>query len=650
MLKRIAFFLGFLSLTIVAIALGVYAYLDARKAARVEFWESTRAQASQMVRAGQAAEALELLNTHFNPSKAGQAQRTWPPLMVQAALESHAYPQLESLVAKYPGVLLENESAALWWMRAQMHLESPEPAEQLSLQWPEEKRTLSSRWHLLEADALIRSGQTERALESLQSWQGEGDQEVNRQLRIALLAGNDESATLDALNSAFEAQPRSAELRAISAEFLERMGAVAQARRNYVAAFLLQPENPLYGHLLADFYLRSFALPQAIETWRDSYEKSGDPRAWWQVWFWERVTRPRNVRLEPTVGQWWGALPVRLAQTADDAFLSTEILQDYPRAPAILADSEAYHWLWSLELIRQKDEAAALETLRTMPVARGVIAPELYAAIIALLEWRVEGDWPRGLAFGAGPRHHRFLRFLETYRPTGPPDSSERQSRMDKFLASDYAVGSLLMANGWLAAADRLLPGAIPQSLIKDEAALDWLAFADTRTQAALHGNAAGLERSGAYPGDPAVAGLAGELLLVEGRIEAGLARLDLHVETPGPTGYRAAYLSALAALEQGNWQRFDNIFARRPDLDETVSGRELRARAALGQEDADEALAIYKALGSESVEGSVYRYRVARAAGDFEEARALLDILIGLAPNEPIFRQWSNELDAQDG
>jgi Flp pilus assembly protein TadD len=650
MLKRILIALCLAVALIGASTLGAYAYWKWQKAKQLSEWEATYNEAAQMVQSGAPAAALDLLNTHFNPKIAGQAQQAWPPLMVQAAIDSRSYPQLESLVAKYPGVLRQNEAAALWWMRAQMHLGMYQSAEELALLWPEDKRTQPFRWRLLEADALMRLGQGDAALESLQAWQGEGSDEVNRQVRIALLSGEDTALILEALNRAFTEQPSSAELRAMSAEFLERMGAIAQARRNYVAAFLLQPENPLYGHLLANFYLRSAALPQAIETWRDSYAQTRDPRAWWQVWFWERVTRPRGEALQPEAGEWWGALTVALSQTPPDAFLSPNFLAEHLRPPAILDKSEAYHWLWALESIRIGDEAMALEVLRSMPTDRVELAPELRGCMTALLEWREEGTWPRGLAFGANPRDHRFLRFLETYRPLKAPDSSEILSPMESFLASEYAVSALLMANGWMAAADRLMPGPIPAELYSSDPALNWLPFADTKTQAVLHGAPAGLIRSEAYPDDLAVEGFAGELLLLNGQVDQGLAKLERVLETPGAAGYRAAYLRALAALEQNDWPRFESIFDERKDLAASVSGQELQARAALASGRSGEAAKIYRSLGSESVEGCVYRYRLALNEADFDEARSILNTLLELAPNEATFRDWLNQLNTLDG
>ncbi|WPJ96821.1 hypothetical protein SH580_03765 [Coraliomargarita algicola] len=649
MLKRILPFFCLAVVLIGATAFGVYAYLKWEANARLEAWEVIYQDAATLLEQGQSVEALELLNSHFNPQQAGAAQQNWPRLMVQAAIESHAYLQLESLVGKYPAVLLENESAALWWMRAQMHLDAPEPAQKLKQEWPEERRQQPLRWRLLYADELARAGDVEGALEELKSWQGQGNHEVNRQVRIALLSGSDNAAILEALNTAYAAMPRSAELRAMSAEFLERMGNMTQARRHYIAAFLLEPKNPLYGHLLANFYLRSAALPQAIQTWRDSYIASGDQRAWWEIWFWERVTRPRGEALEPAFGEWWGTITQTLAETPDDVFLSADFLDDHLRSPAILSNSEAYYWLWCLERIREREEAAALAVLRSMPTGNYAVAPELKACLIALLEWRVEGKWPRGVVFDDNPRVHRWLRFLQTYRPTLSPNADQPLSRMESFLASDYAIGSLLLANGWMAAADRIWSGPVPEALYIGEPALNWLPYADTKSQAALYGSAVGLKHSQAYPEDIAVQGLSGELLLLEGQIEAGLAQLGRVMDTAGAVGYRAAYLAALAALEQQDWTYLDEIFSKRKDLSEATSGKELLARAALAKGKLDDAERIYDSLGADSVEGCVFRYRSALDRNDYESARKVLNVLLRLAPNEPIFRDWLNELNTAD-
>ncbi|MDQ8206934.1 hypothetical protein QEH52_05400 [Coraliomargarita sp. SDUM461003] len=650
MLKRILPSLCLAFVLIGGSAFGVYAYLKWDANARSKAWDLIYKNASELLEQGQATQALELLNSNFNPKQGGSAQQKWPALMVQAAIESHAYLQLESLVAKYPAVLLENESAALWWIRAQMHLNAPELAAKLKEQWPVERRQQAMRWRLLRADELMRAGEAERALDELRAWQGQGNDEVNRQLRIALLSETDNSAIISALQAAYTAAPRSPEVRAISGEFLEQMGRIPQARRSYIAAFLLDAKNPLYGHLLAQFYLRTAALPQAIQTWRDSYEASGDQRAWWQVWFWERVTRPRGEPLKAEVAEWWGGMTQMLEETPAEAFLSADFLEKNLRSPAILSNSEAYYWLWSLELIRTQNEAAALSVLREMPQGNFEIAAEMKACLLALLEWRVEGAWPRGVIFNDNPRVHRWLRFLQNYRPTMPPNSEEPLGRMEAFLASDYAISSILLANGWLAAADRILPGSVPNALYAEIPSLNWLPYADTKAQAVLHGSAAGLARSRAYSDEPAVKGLRGELLLVDGQSAAGIEELTQVIETVGPVGYRAAYLVSMAALEQKDWSRLEHIFSQRKDLANSTSGKELLARAALAKGEIADAQRIYDSLGTDSVEGCVFRYRTAIEREDYDAARAVLGILLDLAPNEPIFREWLKELNTRDG
>ncbi|MGB0744280.1 MAG: hypothetical protein ACPGSB_07115, partial [Opitutales bacterium] len=593
-------------------------------------------------------EALQLLESNFRPSLAESIQSDWPMRMVEAALAARKFTHLEHLVSQYPHTLFKNETAALWWCRAQMHRQFWLKAENLMARWPEEQRQLPNRWSILKADHLMLRNEPTLAIEELQSWSGEGQDEVNRQLRLALLAGDDMGKIAEALNAAYRAMPTSPELRLTAAQYYERSGQLAFARREYVAAFLLAPENPFHGHQLAEYYMRTLALPQAIETWRQTYDRTGDARAWWRIWFWESVTWPRGDELEVASGDWWGRLPIKLAKKDEAAFINEALYSD--EIPPILRADESFHWLRCFEALRRRDEARALTILESMPTEAVPLAPNLRLALIALLDWRVRGDWPRGVVLGQTSLTHRFLRFMEGYRPAVSPDADEL-SGMDAFFASDAAPAAVVLAHGWLGAADRLfMEQSIPASTPTELEALNWLPYAFCKMKARLYGPEAALAAAEPLRHDPSVRGYAGEMLLLDGQTEKALAELLEVAADPGGAGYRASYLLALARLDQRDFEGFKAIMSARHDLSESVSGTELRARMAQLTGDRDLALGIYQSLADNSLEGMVYRYRAALLEGDASKARELVQALLNKAPNEPRFHQWQRELDANNG
>ncbi|GAA5482974.1 hypothetical protein [Haloferula sargassicola] len=591
-------------------------------------------RAGDLLQSGRADEALELLQSKFQPDLAFSELVAWPDRMAEAAAASRHFGQLENLVARYPAILREVEPAALWWLRMQLHRDRWDATGTVLDHWPAERQQHPDRWKLLEADHLLVDKRIREARESLESWSGEGEDEVNRQLRLALLSGDDEAKILSALDAARQALPESVDLHATAARYLERFGHAVMARREYIAAFLLEPDNPFHGDQLARFYLRTAALPQAIETWRQTAGKTGDVRSWWNVWFWERVTVPRGEKLEPKTGDWWAGVALDAAETPDADFLPAALLGD--DVPPILSKNEAYHWLRVLQAAKGGDDARVLAELDGLNVESDSISRDLLAVMKALYQFRVNGEWPEKIELTRGPLNHRFLQELAKLRPA-------EAAALKDFLSSKLAPAAVLLANGWTGAADRLVATA---DIVDLPPIADWLPFAWTKSTARLHGPQAGLEAAAAFPEDMAVRGLAGELMLSAGKTDEGLEQLETVANEPGGVGFRASYLLALADLERSRFDEFDTRIAGRKDLAESVGGRELTARAALARKDEAKARAIYDALGTESVEGCVFRYRAAMDASDKAGARTILQDLIRIAPNEPVFHQWLNELD----
>lgn len=598
---------------------------------------------------GHAEESLELLEANFDDSLASDALSDWPSLMTRAALESRNYSYLDRMVADYPDLLLEQEDLVLWWGRAQIHRGQWSTMGALLDHWSPDQRQMPDRWNILEADRLLLEKRVDEARASLNSWTGEGRDEANRQLRLAILAGGNSREVLKALNATYAALPDSADVRAIAAQLIEQLGNNVLARREYVAAYLMEPDSPFYGDLLAEFYRRMLAMPQAVETWREVAVRTEDPRIWWKAWFWERVTTPRGESLTPPSGEWWGNLASEIAGASEDQFLSDEFLVKNFSAPPILAPSEAYHWIWLLQLLQNGNESGALEVLENMPTSSHAIAPNLRTLLQALLDWRLRENWPRGILLSDSRPTHRYMKFLGEFRPTHVPAEVDDLTALEQFLVSDWSIPALFLSEGWLGAAYRLQPGACPPELLGEQEALNWIPYASIRMVATFAGDEAALKWASNYPGDLAVQGQVAELMIRSGQIESGLARLESLAQLEGPSGYRAAYLRALAALDLSDYGLANRLITQRQDLANSVSGRELLARSALKQGQPERALEIYRSLDSASLEGLVYRYQVAIEQSDLTLARELVDTLLLIAPYEVRFLEWRSGLDAQD-
>lgn len=623
-------------------ALSYWGYTSYKESKRIETIHSTFNHAKKLLQDGDPDSALYLLNAHRPHQLPEGLQDAWPETSLKAALEGKDFPQVENLLQLHPKLMDKDEDAALWWCRAAMHRGEVREWRPIANRWKQKTRR-PGQWKLLEVDELLLKDQKAQARELLQQEQYSGREEVNRQLRLAM-TDSDPKAAWDAYSKAYQADIRAPDTRSMAASFLEGQGLISEARREYIAAYLLEPQNPLYGNLLGDFYMRANAKPQAIETWREAYETTKDPRLWWKVWFWEKMTRPRGEPLEPSESVWWGTITKDLANVDESVFLGPEFLEKYPQAPAILSPQESYHWAWTLDALQRRDEEEAITRLREAPYDPTPFAKDLRPALNALLEWRVYKTWPTDRPIHALATTHRYLRIFEKYVAAGDPDDPKTLDPFEQFLASDWAFGALFLAAGWLNAADLLLPGPFPESFANDPR-LDWMAFAYIKMKAALYDDETALEIVKNYPNDPAIQGLAAELLLRTGDVEGAIAGFEALLGDPSPAGYRAAYLRAYAALERMNFDKFDEILANREDLNASISGKELTARAAIARDNETLATQIYTELDTQSIEGLVFRFNQAKEAGAKEEASRLVDQLIAAAPNEPAFHNWRDSL-----
>ena len=622
---------------------GISHYLNQRE---ITEYNSVYENARELVELGESGEALGLLRNNYSTVLSQKTENNWPVLMAIAALEGKDYFQLEIIIKENPNILKENESAALFWARMQMHKRLWTTVEPLVFYWQNQEGKFSERWKLLQADNFLISGDLERAKDSLNNWKGKGRDEANRQMRIALLAGEDEDAVLKALSSAYVAMPKSAEVRSIIGRYLDSLGIQSLARREYIAAFLLEPKNPYYGDQLAEFYRRNLSLPQAIQTWRQSFEQSNDPRTWWKSWFWERVTVSRGEILKVPTGDWWGDFPLEISSVSNDVFLDSN-LYEKGQPPAILQMDESYYWLLVLESLRKGDSQKALEYLDSMPIGKFPIAENLHSLLTAVVGWRVHGYWPREITLSVKNYAHRYFKYLEAYRPEHNPEDLENLTDMEQFLKSDMVIGSLLLANGWFQAADAFL---VKEELLEYKLPeLNWLPYAYTKMKYKVYGGKVAVSFAKLFPEDTAVQGFLGEMLLLDGKIDQGLSKLEEIMDDPGGAGYRASYLLAMASLEKKEYGKANSILVSRKDLEKSTSGRELAAKLELAQGNEEAACNIYEDLGIQSIEGSVYRYKKAIGEGEFVRAKGILKQLIQIAPNEPIFQQWMNELGQRD-
>ena len=565
--------------------------------------EDTIAAANTLLDKNRAAEANVLLQATKPPDADSPNRAAWLDLEVRTALATRQFELLRRLNGRNPDVVARNPEAVAWLERIAVNegddVQNPGP--------------------ILAADKALRAGDAAAARQILESAKLEGNDEINRLTRLALLDANDTGKAWELLSQAYAVDPRNADVRTFSANILEHSGNAELARRDYVAALVANPGNLLVRDNLAEFYLRQRMFPQAVQTWLDTPSVDGSTLFYLKAWFWNRVGLGSLPPRDPAAcgklvaalaalpaGDFWGAGPDKIVAGVRSLSERREIV-----------------WLRTLQLLKEGREDDAQRLLARAAPVNAADGAAIRAALEFLLAVRLGSTTSRTFEISASQADsHPFWKWLAEHR--GDADA----------LRQPWVVPTLFCVGGWLRAG---VDVARPQDLTD---APEWSAYALARA-AQMCGDRRRLgEFLAASPEKtPAMQILRAEYDIAAGHPDAARPVLEGMLGKPG-AGYRAAFLLAMDALGRGDVAAAKRAIERQPDFAESVAGRELLARAALAGGDENEAVAIYEKLGDSSDDARIYLARVAFNARDWKRAEALTRSLMADHPNEPAFAE----------
>ncbi len=572
-----------------------------RRAATERRVEETLAAVGSLLDKNRAAEANVLLQATKPPAADSPRRAAWSDLEVRTALATRQFELLRRLGEREPDAVARNPEAAMWLERIAVlgggEAENPGP--------------------ILAADKALRDGDVAAARQILESAKLEGNDEINRLARLALLDAGDPAKAWKLLSQAYAIDPRNSDVRTFSANLLEQSGNAALARRDYVAALVANPDNLRARDNLAEFYMRQRMLPQAVQTWLDTPAVDGSAIFYLKAWFWNRVGLGSLPPPDPAAcgrlvaalaalpaGDFWGAGPDKIVAASRNLGERREIV-----------------WLRALQELKDGREDQVQRLLARAVPENAPDAAGIRAALEFLLAVRLGSTTSRTLEISpAQIESHPFWKWLAEHR--GDANA----------LRQPWVIPTLFCVGGWLRAGTNL---ARPQDLAD---APEWSAYALARAaQLCGDGQRFGEFLAASPERTPAMQILRAEFDIAAGRPEAARPILESLLGKPG-AGYRAAFLLAMDALGRGDGDAAKRAIERQPDFAESVAGRELLARAALARGDEKEAVAIYEKLGDSSDDARIYLARVAFEARDWKRAEALTLSLAADHPNEPAF------------
>lgn len=460
----------------VAVVLGVPTSIAAaRRRARQKRQEQARKRTSQLLAAGQFAEALAVIRNAKEDAVDQRNRHRWAELEVKALNGLDDVGRLCDSFEAQPDVFRTDETAALVVGRAQAEFARFESFETLRQLWRGHE-TMRKEWAFLDADVLACQSEDLDAISALEEVEFSGKEDAGRLARVGLLRSRiDLVEGQNQLMKAAEIDPQNPDVRFCWAQFHEAQGQFDEAQNAYRAALKCRSQNaPFIRDRLADLLVRRGQYQEALHVWHEGLGRPSLDVLWLKVLFWSRVAQP--IQLPPT-----DALPsgyVRpivdfLLALSPDEFWDTQAFDPIAQhRPELLSRQEVF-WLRVLQSVKIGDDVGAQTLLSVSGFGvRSWNAP-LENALRRILTYRRRRFLgPPSTTDWVSPhpaRNHPFFVELET----GPADATSYclPEVPDRLLRGPFSIPAACLAVGWKEAASKLLAG---MTHIPDELP-DWL-------------------------------------------------------------------------------------------------------------------------------------------------------------------------------
>jgi len=593
-------------------------------------------KSQELIRDGQPAEAMELIRTQPRPN----SPLDWPGTEVSALAGLRDAAHLAHIFELSPGRVIQNEEASLVLARAFMSSHNAANFNKVRLLWKGHE-TRKDDWLTLDSDLLILAGKPREAEKLLRSTTLAGKPEAARLERLALLvAPRDLAQAWQLLDQANTIDPRNSELRSFRAQILETIGKPEAAQVEYTAALATDQKNPLLRDQLADFYFRRGNYDYALKLWQACLADPTFDYVWLKTAFWGRLIRPVTVdgdkaaagELQPLV-RWIAALPA-------GTFGDTNTFAQLPHARIYEGQRQEVFWLELADDLQHHRETKATELLKFNPFHSRSWQPDLESALVRILHYRQHGSLnPEGFQYTspvAATNQHQFFTTLNTLAAR-----LKVSTELDALLRGPDAFAAAFMAAGWREAALNL---CTPDTCPTNEPS--WFAYGIAQSLRMNRDNAAAEAFLGRQRPDAALQLLYAEMLISDGKTQAGLKLLPAVAGQNTPAGYRASYLLALACIDTKQFDTARKWVLQSPLLSRDTTGQDLLADIALGAGQTNEAERIYQANLGASLAAREYFAKQAFQKKNWAEARRLTTELIRLAPDQLQFRENLGAID----
>lgn len=604
-------------------------------------------EAVAALESGEPDKALSLIEKYQSPMMArSEWGRRWMRLLIDCYAAQEDVGRLVFIYQYFPRAFEDNEDASLLVGDALLNRRDGESFEQLRQSWAM-RETLAESWLNLDADKLLMEGKREEALKLLRSKDFEGEKDVGRLVRLALLhVEEDPKLAWEHLEEAFREDPDSSEVRSFRGKLLETIGETELARAEYLAAVRGYPDSTHLRNQLAEFYRRQGQFHLALDVWK----KSLDPlsgRIWVNAFFWNKMLKPESLPEKDLNEVYEVRRPLvkYLAALEAGEYWNRDKFEKLELAKEYLQDEQALFWLRLIDALKKGDEVEAANLLRYSTFRKSSWDRGLEKILGQILLYRKEGlliardDMEKGRWNEASERdknRHQFFVQMDELAKTIRLDLPNQKlpSRFHQILTSDEVFSLAFLAAGWLEVALELnsmqvVPNSYP----------DWVAYGLTQAIRKNRSPLQALKFATRQKTSKPLSVLTAELMLSTGSPDAGLEQLQKHVEDDTDAGFRAAWLASLIYIDKGDLEKAKSVVSKHPKLSRHTLGKETLARIAVMQGDRVLADTLYSKLRHESAEAKSYLARKAFAEKDYEKAKELTMELLREFPNNLVIR-----------
>lgn len=577
----------------------------------------------------------------------------WRDIYIKANTEKKNVTPLIYLYQYFPESFKNNENAALLIGNALILSGNTKDFDVVRKQWEDDAQS-SWQWKLLDADKLILQGKKQEASDYLKTQKFDGKVDVNRFIKLALLNVYDHPGEAwDYLNQAYQIDPTNPLVHSYRGKLLEVVGKDSQALNEYIIALQLNPKNILAIDQLGEFYIRQGEYQKALKIWETGLAPPSRDFLWLKTIFWGKVTTPLKFdwKKESAPDGLLKPLITYYLDLKPDQFWDAAAFARLPSTAMYLNNVQSIFWLRLLQALKDDKEEAALNLIKYNPLANISWDSDLEKGLTNIINYRQSLNLTKEKEENIPPefvdkkpstslespeghpslsfRHpHPFFKQLENLQSETMPED------IKALLSSKEAFSALFLAANWYEAALQLENlSEVPEDFPA------WYAYGLTEAIRTNRGNDQALEFAAKQKPTPELNTLIGEILITSGKLDAGLQKLEPIAKENSPIGARAALLSSLAYLDQGNYNRAKEIVISNPAIENDVKGQEILARISLKQQDDEQAERIYRSIIEQSTEAKSYFARKAYLNKDYSTAKKLTESLLQTDPANPILR-----------